>query len=102
MSNAEQISMRKSINAPAMRKAMTQWLAGLSEAQRRRAHVSTNFKQIAKALRQRWPDKGYGSARRPEHADPLKLQAEVEEVLAPVLRNIVANPATVTMPGFQS
>ena len=102
MSNAEQISMRKSINAPAMREAMSQWLTGLSDTQRSRVHISMNFKQVAKALRNRWPDKGYGSARRPEHSDPQKLLAEVEDVLAPILQGIVDTPASAPIPGLQS
>ena len=97
ISNAEQFAIRKSINAPAMRTALTSWLQLLPEDDRRKALTSENFKQITQTLTKRWPDKGFGSARRPEHTMPEVLLAEVTNVLAPVLEEIMNSPAKVPL-----
>lgn len=97
ISNAEQFAKRKSINAPAMRVALTSWLQSLPEDDRRKALTSKNFKQITQAMTKRWPDRGFGSARRPEHTNSEVLLAEVTETLFPVLDEIMNSPAKVPL-----
>ena len=92
LSNAKELALRKSINTPGMRRALKLWLNHLPQKQRKQVHTSSNFKAIAKALRQRWPDRGFGSARRPEHTKPERLLVEVTETLAPVLNKITPPP----------
>ena len=97
LSNAKELGLRKSINTPKMREALKQWLNYLPQEQRKEVHTSSNFKVIAKALRKRWPDRGFGSARRPEHTKPEVLLAEVTETLSPVLEEVINSPATVPL-----
>lgn len=89
--NAYAIAHRTSISTPKMREALKEWLQNLSSDHRDAVHTKGNFGKVGKALRQRWPDAGFGSARRPEHYSPKELLVEVHEVLEPVLKDILAN-----------
>ncbi len=91
VSSAREIGLRTSINALAMRNALKQWLQGLTAEQRALVHKNRNFPEVAKALRKRWPDKGPGSARRPEHQPPQELLQEVRELLAPLVSDFQAD-----------
>lgn len=91
VSNSIAIGRRTSINALAMREALKEWLQNLSPEHRDAVHTKGNFGKVGKALRQRWPDAGFGAARRPEHYSPEELLTEVREVLEPVLKDILAN-----------
>ena len=88
VSNVRGIDLRTSINSPAMRTALNSWLKALPAEHRELAHRSSNFEKIAKNLRARWPDRGFGAARRPEHQDPEELLDEVHEVLDPLVMKI--------------
>lgn len=91
VSNAREIAHRTSISTPKMREALKEWLQNLSPGHRDAVHTKGNFGKVGKALRQRWPDAGFGAARRPEHYSPEELLTEVREVLEPVLKDILAN-----------
>lgn len=91
VSNSIAIGRRTSINALAMREALKKWLQNLSPEHRDAVHTKGNFGKVAKALRQCWPDAGFGAARRPEHYSPEELLTEVREVLEPVLKDILNN-----------
>ncbi len=86
VSNAVAIGRRTSINAPSVRKALSFWMRSLSPDTLELVHRPKVFAKIAKALRQRWPDKGFGAAERPEHLPVPELQREVAAVLDPFLR----------------
>ena len=85
LGNAREIGARKGINVPNVRRALATWIGDLTEEQRRSIHQRKNFQLIAKALTKRWPFKGFGSARRPEHLDQEELIREVREALRPVI-----------------
>lgn len=93
VSNSTAIGRRTSINALTMREALKEWLQDILPEQREAVYVNKNFDQVAKALRQRWPDAGFGAARRPEHYSPKELLVEVHEVLEPVLKDILGTAA---------
>ena len=85
LGNAREIGARKGINVPNIRRALATWIGDLTEEQRRTIHQRKNFQLIAKALTKRWPFKGFGSARRPEHLEQEELIREVREALRPVI-----------------
>lgn len=91
VSNSIAIGRRTSINALAMREALKEWLQDILPEHREAVYMNKNFDQVAKALRQRWPDAGFGAARRPEHYSSEELLTEVREVLEPVLKDILNN-----------
>ena len=89
ISNARELGSRTSIYVPAMREALLTWLTSLSVEDRKVVHAGRNFVACVKALRKVWPDRGFGAARRPEHYAAEELYAEVQEVLKPVLIEIL-------------
>lgn len=89
ISNAREMGSRTSINVPAVRQALHTWLISLSDEDRKAVHSGKNFVACIKALRKNWPDRGVGAARRPEHYSDDDLYAELQEVLAPVLADIL-------------
>ena len=88
ISNAREMGSRTSVYVPAMRDALHTWLTSLCDQEREAVHKGKNFVACIKALRRNWPDRGFGSARRPEHYAPDELYAEVRQVLGPVLTEI--------------
>ena len=89
VSNAREMGARTSIYVPAMRHALHTWLTSLSDKEREMVHSGKNFATCMKSLRKKWPDRGFGAARRPEHYDANALYVEVQEVLNPVLNEIL-------------
>ena len=85
LGNAREIGARKGINVPQVRRALYLWLRELHESQRKIIHQRSNFQLVAKALTKKWPFKGFGSARRPEHLPPDELMAQVRLALHPVM-----------------
>ena len=88
VSNAVAIGRRTSINAPSVRSALSTWMRSLPPDTREQVHKPKFFGEIAKALRKRWPDKGFGSAQRPEHLPENNLHAELASVLDPLIGQI--------------
>lgn len=88
LGNAREIGARKGINVPSLRRALATWIGELSEDQRHEVHERNNFQLVAKALTKRWPFRGFGSARRPEHLEPDELLREVRDALQPVIAQL--------------
>ena len=89
ISNAREMGSRTSIYVPVMREALHTWLTSLSDKEREAVHAGKNFVACIKVLRNNWPDRGFGAARRPEHYAVDDLYIEVLEVLKPVLIEIL-------------
>ncbi len=87
-SNANALAQRASIRVLPVRAALQNILGQFSEADRSTIHKSENFKSLIKALRKRWPDRGPGSADRPEHYTPELLEEEIHLILESVLADI--------------
>ena len=88
LGNAREIGCRRGINVPQVRHALLRWIQRLDDDVRRIIHVRRNFQQVAKALTARWPYRGSGSARRPEHLGPDELYRELSRALGPVLEQV--------------
>lgn len=88
LGNAREIGARKGVNVPNLRRALATWLGELSDDQRHEVHKRNNFQLVAKALTRRWPFRGFGSARRPEHLEPEELLREVRDALQPVIAQL--------------
>jgi len=93
-SNANALAQRASIRVLPVRAALQNILGQFSEADRSTIHKSENFKSLIKALRKRWPDKGPGSADRPEHYPPELLEEEIRLILESVLADIKSPKAS--------
>ena len=88
VSNAVAIGRRTSINSPSVRSALSAWMRSLPPETLEQVHRPKVFGEIAKALRNRWPDKGFGSAQRPEHLPEEELLTELTAVLDPLIRKV--------------
>ena len=88
VSNAVAIGRRTNINALSVRVALLCWISELPFDLRRQLYSPNIFDEIAKALRRRWPDRGFGAAERPANLPSLELRNEVTRVLAPILKQL--------------
>ncbi len=82
LQNALEIQRRESLRSTKMRSALGRWFLGLDPIQRSRLFKGREFIAIAKVLRQRWPSRGPGSAKRPVHFTDHDLDREVSRVLS--------------------
>ena len=89
--NAREFGARKGINVPILRAALLDWMSGLTDDQRSTIHKTSNFVLIAKALTKRWPFRGFGSARRPEHMQYEDLLEDTSATLQPVVNRILSS-----------
>lgn len=81
--NVWQMFERAALRSMKLRFAVLSWL--LAQPDAKRGHLTTRriFPEMMKALRQRWPARGPGSAKRPEHYDEDALAREVCRQLRP-------------------
>lgn len=91
LGNAREIGARKGVNMPILRRALLEWFKMLLDAQRETLHQKANFQLIAKALTKRWPFRGFGSARRPEHMPYDDLLEDTIATLQPVVNQIISS-----------
>jgi hypothetical protein len=87
--NVWQMLERPTLQPIVVRKALLAWMHGLPEIERERLYERESFAEMMKTLRNRWPDRGAGSAKRPVHYPEQALEREVESLLAPFLRSVV-------------
>ena len=84
-SNAQDIWDRSSLRAPELRKALLLWLRqqpdSIREEFKRGARGSGGFRILVRALAKRFPSRGPGSARLPQHYEPDELQRIVNDAL---------------------
>ncbi len=92
--HANALSYRASIRVLPVRTALGNIFEQLSEADRSLIHKGKNFETLVQALRKRWPDKGPGSADRPEHYSPELLEQEIHLILESVLADIKSPKAS--------
>ena len=88
--NAIDVHRRGSIRSRIFRDALARWFAGLAPPLRSQLGRRTNFTPLAKALAGRFPARGPGSAKRPEHYSEEDLYEEVRKVLDPLVVELVA------------
>lgn len=84
VSNAWQMIDRAALRSIGLRRALRRWLASYDEEERARLTRRPSFRAIMRALRERWPNSGPGSARRPIHYSDDELLAEIAETLREV------------------
>ena len=84
LTNAREIHRRGAISSRNLRDALARWFSELSREHRADLTKNTNFVQLAKALAERFPARGPGSAKRPVHYAEDELYEEVRRVLDPI------------------
>ncbi len=87
--NAKQIWSGEALRSPKLRQALTDYFAKFNDEQRQ--HICQNYRYavLAKALRQRWPSRGKGSAKRPVHYEQGELLTETRKLLDPLTIEIL-------------
>ena len=78
--NVWQMLERTALRPLPVRKALCGWLGDLSEEGRGRLTQRKGFRELMKALRNRWPAKGRRSALQPIHLSEDELRSEIAKV----------------------
>lgn len=84
LKNADEIQRREALRSERVRSALYRWFSLQDPHHRTYLFKGKQFSRIAKALRKRWPSRGPGSAKRPEHYSDKDLDEEMRRVLAPI------------------
>ena len=95
LANAHILHYRSAINAKKLRNALAQWFEGLHPARRTALTEKKNFVLLAKALAERFPARGPGSAKRPVHYSEEELYEEMRKTLDPVAAGLVPESKTI-------
>ena len=85
-SNAEKAFVRQSMRSLKIRQALQRWLSNQDDNVRAWLSKTANYISIFKAIVKRWPDRGPGSAKRPEHYSQQRLDRELAKILEPVIQ----------------
>ena len=80
--NVWQMLERPTLRPLVVRQAFLAWYRQRSVEDRELLQERDVFAEAMKTLRQRWPDRGRGSAKRPVHYQEAELRAEIDQVLA--------------------
>ena len=88
--NAKQIWSGEALRSQKLRQALTVYFAGFTHEQKAIFYRIPQYAKLAKALRQRWPSRGKGSAKRPVHYDQGQLSTEVSQILDPITTQILS------------
>ena len=91
LKNAGEIQRRETLRSKRMRAALSRWFFLQDPDQRAYLFEVKQFTRIAKALRTRWPSRGPGSAKRPEHFTADALDDEIRRVLAPMAKEAASS-----------
>lgn len=83
--NVWQMLERPTLRPISLRRALKKWLGAQPESVRQKLFGPAVYAEMMKELRNRWPDRGPGSAKRPVHYEDGALLAEVEKVLTPAV-----------------
>ena len=89
LANAREIHRRVAINSRNLREALARWFGELSPARKSELSKNGNYVPLAKALGERFPSRGPGSAKRPMHYSAKELYEEICKVLDPVAADLV-------------
>ena len=92
--NVWQMLERPALRPLVVRQGLLSWLTSLTQDEARRMSDPKMFPELMKALRQRWPDRGPGSAKRPSHYDEESLRDEISRILRPYAEVDDSRPAT--------
>lgn len=84
--NVWQMMERPTLKPLILRQCLADLLRGLEEEDRLKVTSTTRFPELMKALRSRWPARGFGSAKQPAHYGRSALAAELD----PLVRGFVA------------
>lgn len=88
--NAKQIWSGEALRSLNLRQALADYFANYDDAQRTYICQNYRYAVLAKALRQRWPSRGKGSAKRPVHYEQAQLSTEVSQLLNPITTKILS------------
>lgn len=69
-----------------MRQAINHWISKLEPEHQQWFSTKTNDRAIIRALAKRWPARGPGSAKRPEHYSQKRLDRELAKTLEPIIQ----------------
>ena len=75
--------VREALRSRNFRNALAAYFSERSEEELEILHLIPQYAILAKALRQRWPSRGKGSAKRPIHYSDSELCKEIQRVLNP-------------------
>ena len=89
--NAKQVWSGEALRSRNFREALAAYFSGRDEEELDTLYRIPQYAILAKALRQRWPSRGKGSAKRPVHYDDSELLKEVRRVLDPRVEEILRN-----------
>ena len=90
--NAKQIWSGEALRSPKLRQGLTTYFADFTDEQRGILYRIPQYAKLAKALRQRWPSRGKGSAKRPVHYEQDQLEVEINRLLKPITTHILNPP----------
>ena len=79
--NAKQIWSREALRSRNFRDALAAYFSELEGEEREHLYLIPQYAILAKALQQRWPGRGKGSAKRPVHYGDYELLNEIRRVL---------------------
>ena len=86
-SNAEKVFRRPSMRSLKMREALQRWISNQDDDVHPWLFKTANYDGIVcKAIIKRWPARGPGSAKRPEHYSQQRLDRELAKVLEPIIQ----------------
>lgn len=89
--NAKQIWSGEALRSPNFRQALADFFSEFNPGERRFLHQNYRYAVLAKALRQRWPSRGRGSAKRPVHYEQNELLSEIRDLLTPPIGEILTS-----------
>ena len=82
---ASELFRRPAFRSLKMRSAFGRWISAHDDESLAWLKVKRNYLNLAKAVVKRWPARGPGSAKRPEHYTDKRLESELKRVLDPVV-----------------
>ena len=84
--NPERAFLRQSMRSLKMREALQRWISNQHDGMLSWLSKTSNYVGIYKAVAKRWPDRGPGSAKRPEHYSEERLDRELARILDPLIQ----------------
>ena len=89
--NAKQIWSGEALRCRNFREALAAYFSEQGQEELDALYRIPQYAILAKVLRQRWPSRGKGSAKRPIHYDDSELLKEIQRVLNPRVEEMLRN-----------
>lgn len=89
--NAKQIWSGEALRSKNFREALANYFSTRDKAELDLLYRIPQYAILAKALRQRWPSRGKGSAKRPVHYATPELLEQIQKLLNPIVEELLAN-----------